>query len=66
MSVAALTRFPLALVTDGPHIPDDLHYPDATHLVSLSEQMARMARTRWQAAKAMSLATQQQSFQHGV
>lgn len=66
MSVAALTRLPLALVTDGPHIPDDLHYPDAARLVSLSEQMARMARTRWQAAEAMSLATQQQSFQHGV
>jgi len=66
MSVAALTRMPVTLVTDGPHIPDDLHYPDAARLVKLAEQMARMARTRWQAAEAMSLANQQQSFQHGV
>ncbi|WP_300424697.1 flagellar biosynthesis protein FlhF [Thalassolituus sp.] len=66
MSVAALTRLPVTLVTDGPHIPDDLHYPDAARLVNLAEQMARMARTRWQAAEAMSMANQQQSFQHGV
>lgn len=66
MSVAALTRLPVTLVTDGPHIPDDLHYPDAARLVTLAEQMARMARTRWQAAEAMNLANQQQSFQHGV
>ena len=66
LSVAALARLPLTLITDGPHIPDDLHYPDAERLVTLAEQMARMARTRWQAAEAMSLATQQQSFQHGV
>ena len=66
LSIAALTRLPLTLVTDGPHIPDDLHYPDAARLVKLAEQMARMARTRWQAAEAMSLANQQQSFQHGV
>ena len=66
LSVAALTRLPLTLITDGPHIPDDLHYPDALRLVNLAEQMARMARTRWQAAEAMNMATQQQSFQHGV
>ena len=66
LSVAALTRLPLTLITDGPHIPDDLHYPDASRLVNLAEQMARMARTRWQAAEAMNMATQQQSFQHGV
>ena len=66
LSVAALTRLPLTLITDGPHIPDDLHYPDASRLVNLAEQMARMARTRWQAAEAMNMATQQKSFQHGV
>ena len=66
LSVAALTRLPLTLITDGPHIPDDLHYPDASRLVNLAEQMARMARTRWQAAESMNMATQQQSFQHGV
>ncbi|ASP40574.1 flagellar biosynthesis protein FlhF [Bacterioplanes sanyensis] len=49
MSVAALTGLPLTLVTDGPHIPDDVHLPDADKLVRLAEQMARMARTRWQA-----------------
>lgn len=52
MSVAALTRLPLTLVTDGPHIPDDLHLPEAGKLVRLAEQMARMARTRWRAPEA--------------
>lgn len=66
LSVAAMTRLPLTLITDGPHIPEDLHYPDTARLVKLAEQMARMARTRWQAAEAMSMATQQHSFQHGV
>ncbi len=66
MSVSALTQLPLTLVTDGPHIPDDVHYPDAEKLVKLAEQMARMARTRWQAAEAMSFATQHSSIQHGV
>ncbi|WP_320821391.1 flagellar biosynthesis protein FlhF [Thalassolituus sp.] len=66
MSIAALGHLPVTLVTDGPHIPDDLHYPDAMRLVNLAEQMARMARTRWQAAEAMNMATQQTSFQHGV
>ena len=59
MSVAALTRLPLTLVTDGPKIPDDIHYPEAEKIVRLAEQMARMARTRWQAAEAMTMATQQ-------
>jgi flagellar biosynthesis protein FlhF len=66
MSIAALGHLPVTLVTDGPHIPDDLHYPDAMRLVNLAEQMARMARTRWQAAEALNMATQQTSFQHGV
>lgn len=65
MSVAALTKLPVTLVTDGPHIPDDVHYPDAAKLVQLAEQMARMARTRWQAADAMHLATQSR-FQQGA
>jgi len=66
MSISALTQLPVTLVTDGPHIPDDVHYPDADKLVRLAEQMARMARTRWQAAEAMSFATQHSSIQHGV
>lgn len=66
MSISALTQLPVTLVTDGPHIPDDVHYPDADKLVKLAEQMARMARTRWQAAEAMSFATQHSSIQHGV
>lgn len=66
MSVAALTRLPVTLVTNGPHIPDDLHYPDGQHLVKMAEQMACLARTRWQAAEAMNMATQQTSFQQGV
>lgn len=65
MSVAALTKLPVTVVTDGPHIPDDVHYPDAAQLVQLAEQMARMARTRWQAAEAMSVATQSR-FQQGA
>ena len=65
MSVAALTKLPVTIVTDGPHIPDDVHYPDAAKLVQLAEQMARMARTRWQAAEAMHLATQSR-FQQGA
>ncbi|KZZ49051.1 MAG: flagellar biosynthesis protein FlhF [Saccharospirillaceae bacterium] len=65
MSVAALTKLPVTIVTDGPHIPDDVHYPDAVKLVQLAEQMARMARTRWQAADAMHLATQSR-FQQGA
>lgn len=66
MSISALTRLPLVLITDGPHIPDDVHYPEAGKLVRLAEQMARMARTRWQAAEAMSLANRQTGSQHGV
>lgn len=66
LSVAALTHLPVTLVTDGPHIPDDVHYPDADKLVKLAEQMARMARTRWQAAEAMNVANQQSGIQHGV
>lgn len=66
MSVAALTQLPLTLVTDGPHIPDDIHYPDAGKLIRLAEQMARMARTRWQAASAMSERSRQAGAQHGV
>ncbi len=58
MSVAALAKLPLTLVTDGPHIPDDIHFPQAEKLVKLAEQMARMARTRWQAADTMSVANQ--------
>ena len=66
MSVAALTRLPINLVANGPHIPDDLQYPEGEYLVKLAEQMACMARTRWQAAEAMNMASQQKSFQHGV
>lgn len=66
MSIAALAKLPINLVANGPHIPDDLQYPDGEYLVKLAEQMACMARTRWQAAEAMNMATQHNSFQHGV
>lgn len=66
MSVAALTRLPINLVTDGPHIPDDIHYPDAAKLMKLAEQMARMARTRWQASVAMNESSRTAGVQHGV
>ena len=35
-------------------------------MTDAAEQMARMARTRWQAAEAMSLANQQSGIQHGA
>jgi len=66
LSISALTQLPVTLVTDGPHIPDDVHYPDADKLVKLAEQMARMAKTRWQAAAAMNIANQQSGIKHGV
>lgn len=66
MSVAALTQLPVTLVTDGPHIPDDVHYPDANKLVNVAEQMARLARTRWQAAELMSSVNRRHSFQQGA
>lgn len=66
MSIAALTRLPVALIADGPHIPDDLHYPEVGKMVKLAEQMARMARTRWQAVEASALTQRQASSQHGV
>jgi len=49
LSVAAVTQLPINMVADGPHIPDDLHFPDAKKLVRLAEQMARLAQNRWQA-----------------
>lgn len=52
LSVAALTALPITLITDGPHIPDDIHYPDATKLVKHCEQMAQLARAQWQSPKA--------------
>lgn len=64
MSVAAMGQLPLTLVTDGPHIPDDIHYPDAHRLVSLAEQMARMTQTRWQASPPAT--TEHSSFHHGA
>lgn len=64
MSIAALAKLPLTLVTDGPHIPDDIHYPDARRLVNLAEQMARMTQTRWQATPPPT--TEHGSFHHGA
>lgn len=64
MSIAALAKLPLTLVTDGPHIPDDIHYPDARRLVNLAEQMARMTQTRWQATQPPT--PEHGSFHHGA
>lgn len=52
LSVSALAELPITFVTDGPQIPDDVHQPEANKLVQLAEQMAKMSRTRWQAARA--------------
>lgn len=65
MSIAAVTRLPLHMVTDGPHIPDDIHFPDAVKMVRLAEQMARMAQTRWQTSE-LNSATSNKIVQHGA
>lgn len=51
LSVATLGRLPVTLVTDGPHIPDDIHYPNAARLVQQAERMAQMAQARRQASQ---------------
>ncbi len=51
LSVAALSFLPITLVTDGPHIPDDIHYPEAQKLLKASEQMGQLARSNWQDQK---------------
>lgn len=65
MGIAAVTRLPLHMVTDGPHIPDDIHFPDAKKMVRLAEQMARMAQTRWQTSE-LSSAKSNNIMQHGA
>jgi flagellar biosynthesis protein FlhF len=65
MSIAAVTRLPIHMVTDGPHIPDDIHFPNAKKMVRLAEQMARMAQTRWQTSE-VSSAMNNNFMQHGV
>lgn len=51
LSVAALSFLPITLVTDGPHIPDDIHYPEAQKLLKASEKMGQLARSNWQDQK---------------
>lgn len=65
MSIAAVTRLPIHMVTDGPHIPDDIHFPNAAKMVRLAEQMARMAQARWQTSE-VSSAMKNNFMQHGV
>jgi len=65
MSIASVTRLPIHMVTDGPHIPDDIHFPNAEKMVRLAEQMARMAQTRWQTSEVSSAMTNN-FMQHGV
>ncbi len=54
MSIASVTRLPIHMVTDGPHIPEDIHFPNAEKMVRLAEQMARMAQARWQTSEVSS------------
>lgn len=49
LSIATLARLPITLITDGPHIPDDIHYPNAAKLIQQAQQMAQMAQARRQA-----------------
>jgi flagellar biosynthesis protein FlhF len=65
MSIAAVARLPIHMVTDGPHIPDDIHFPNAKKMVRLAEQMARMAQARWQTSE-VSSAMNNNFMQHGV
>lgn len=65
MSIASVTRLPIHMVTDGPHIPDDIHFPNANKMVRLAEQMARMAQARWQTSE-VSSAMNTNLMQHGV
>jgi len=65
MSIASVTRLPIHMVTDGPHIPEDIHFPNAEKMVHLAEQMARMAQTRWQTSE-VSSAMNTNFMQHGV
>jgi flagellar biosynthesis protein FlhF len=65
MSIASVTRLPIHMVTDGPHIPDDIHFPNAKKMVRLAEQMARMAQARWQTSE-VSSAMNNNFMQHGV
>ena len=65
MSIASVTRLPIHMVTDGPHIPEDIHFPNAEKMVHLAEQMARMAQTRWQTSE-VSSAMNNNFMQHGV
>lgn len=51
LSVSALAELPVTFVTDGPHIPDDVHQPEANKLLQLALQMAKMSRTRWQVGR---------------
>ncbi len=65
MSIASVTRLPIHMVTDGPHIPDDIHFPNAEKMVRLAEQMARIAQARWQTSE-VSSAMKNNFMQHGV
>ncbi|MGK0248590.1 MAG: flagellar biosynthesis protein FlhF [Oleispira sp.] len=65
MSIASVARLPIHMVTDGPHIPDDIHFPNAKKMVRLAEQMARMAQARWQTSE-VSSAMNNNFMQHGV
>ncbi len=65
MSIASVTRLPIHMVTDGPHIPDDIHFPNAEKMVRLAEQMARMAQARWQTSE-VSSAMNNNFMQHGA
>lgn len=65
MSIASVTRLPIHMVTDGPHIPDDIHFPNAEKMVRLAEQMARMAQARWQTSE-VSSAMKNNYMQHGA
>lgn len=65
MSIASVTRLPIHMVTDGPHIPDDIHFPNAVKMVRLAEQMARMAQARWQTSE-VSTAMNNNFMQYGA
>lgn len=47
LSVVIRGQLPITLVANGPHIPQDIQYPNAKKLVRLAQRMTNNAYTKW-------------------
>lgn len=47
LSMAIIAKLPVQLVTNGPHIPHDIHYPNAAKLVALAARMTKANPSAW-------------------